>query len=70
VFVVLLENREMTTTPFEAKKNTELRVFEFSDELATDLVEYVAQLSEISVKERGCFTIALSGGSIISVMRY
>ncbi|KAJ4755397.1 6-phosphogluconolactonase [Rhynchospora pubera] len=59
----------MTTTTFEAKKNTDLRVFEFSDELATDLAEYVAQLSEISVKERGCFTIALSGGPIVNVMR-
>lgn len=60
----------MAATACEAKKNTELRVFEFSDELATDLAEYVAQLSEISVKERGCFTIALSGGPIVSVMRY
>ncbi|KAF3323400.1 putative 6-phosphogluconolactonase 1 [Carex littledalei] len=59
----------MATTVCEAKKNTELRVFEFSDELATDLAEYVAQLSEISVKERGCFTIALSGGPIVGVMR-
>ncbi|XP_008775853.2 probable 6-phosphogluconolactonase 2 isoform X1 [Phoenix dactylifera] len=52
----------------EPKKKSELRVFESLDELATDLAEYIAQLSEISVKERGCFTIALSGGSLISLM--
>lgn len=51
------------------KIKSELRVFESADELATDLAEYISQLSENSVKERGCFTIALSGGSLISLMR-
>ncbi|XP_020080889.1 probable 6-phosphogluconolactonase 2 [Ananas comosus] len=55
-------------TSCEAKKKGELRIFESSVELATDLAEYVAQLSEISVKERGCFTIALSGGSLINLL--
>ncbi|KAJ8486561.1 hypothetical protein OPV22_019046 [Ensete ventricosum] len=50
------------------KIKSELRVFESPDELATDLAEYISQLSENSVKERGCFTIALSGGSLISLM--
>ncbi|EHA8590663.1 putative 6-phosphogluconolactonase 2 [Cocos nucifera] len=52
----------------EARKKSELRVFESLDELATDFAEYIAQLSETSVKERGCFTIALSGGSLISLI--
>ncbi|XP_072997892.1 probable 6-phosphogluconolactonase 2 [Typha latifolia] len=52
----------------ETKKTSELRIFESSDELATDLAEYISQLSEISVKDRGCFTIALSGRSLISLL--
>jgi 6-phosphogluconolactonase len=52
----------------ETKKTSEIRIFESSDELATDLAEYISQLSEISVKDRGCFTIALSGRSLISLL--
>ncbi|XP_020244385.1 probable 6-phosphogluconolactonase 1 isoform X1 [Asparagus officinalis] len=48
----------------------ESRVFESLDELATDLAEYISQLSEISVKERGVFTIALTGGPLISLLGY
>lgn len=48
----------------------ELRVFVDTDELSTDLADYIAELSEASVKERGVFAIALSGGSLISLMGY
>ncbi|XP_039139361.1 probable 6-phosphogluconolactonase 2 [Dioscorea cayenensis subsp. rotundata] len=51
-----------------AKGRGDIRIFDTYDELATDLAEYVAQLSESSVKERGYFTIALSGGSLISLL--
>lgn len=54
---------------YEPKKNCEIRIFESSDDMATDLAEYISQVSEISVKERGCFTIALSGGPLLSLMR-
>lgn len=54
---------------YEPKKNSEIRIFESSDDMATDLAEYISQVSEISVKERGCFTIALSGGPLASLMR-
>ncbi|XP_043715238.1 probable 6-phosphogluconolactonase 2 [Telopea speciosissima] len=50
------------------KDGGELRIHENVDELATDLADYIAELSEISVKERGFFAIALSGGSLISLM--
>ncbi|KAJ0963520.1 hypothetical protein J5N97_028642 [Dioscorea zingiberensis] len=53
---------------YDPNKRGELRIFDTLDDLATDLAEYVAQLSEISVKERGCFTIALSGGSLINFL--
>ncbi|KAF5727145.1 putative 6-phosphogluconolactonase [Tripterygium wilfordii] len=45
-----------------------LRIYESLDELGTDLADYVAELSEASVKERGVFAIALSGGTLISLM--
>ncbi|KAJ8760616.1 hypothetical protein K2173_015283 [Erythroxylum novogranatense] len=50
------------------KDRGELRIHESLDELRTDLADYIAELSEASVKERGFFAIALSGGSLISLM--
>ncbi|XP_059648736.1 probable 6-phosphogluconolactonase 2 [Cornus florida] len=50
------------------KDRGELRIHENSDELSTDLADYIAELSEVSVKERGVFAIALSGGSLIRLM--
>lgn len=50
------------------KNKREVKVFESLDELATDLAEYISLLSETSVKERGVFAIALTGGSLISLM--
>ena len=54
---------------YETKKNFEVRVFESLDEMATDLAEFISQISEISVKERGYFAIALSGGPLTRPMR-
>ncbi|XP_076945221.1 putative 6-phosphogluconolactonase 2 [Bidens hawaiensis] len=53
---------------FESNRG-EVRIHESLDELSTDLADYIAELSEVSVKERGFFAIALSGGSVISLMR-
>ncbi|KAJ7943324.1 putative 6-phosphogluconolactonase [Quillaja saponaria] len=46
----------------------ELRIHESLDELSTDLADYIAEISEASVKERGVFAIGLSGGSPIDLM--
>uniref|UniRef100_A0A7C8YRI7 6-phosphogluconolactonase n=2 Tax=Opuntia streptacantha TaxID=393608 RepID=A0A7C8YRI7_OPUST len=46
----------------------ELRIHESLDDLSADLVEYVSELSDASVKERGVFAIALSGGSLIGLL--
>lgn len=54
---------------YETKQNCEIRVFESSDEMAIDLAEFISQASEISVKERGYFAIALSGGPLVRHMR-
>lgn len=52
------------------KDGRELKIYENTDELGTDLADYIAELSEASVKERGAFAIALSGGSLINLMGY
>ena len=51
-------------------KDRVLRIHESLEELSTDLADYIAELSEASVKERGVFSIALSGGSVINLMGY
>ncbi|KAF5443440.1 hypothetical protein F2P56_035995, partial [Juglans regia] len=51
------------------KNRGEVRIHESLDELSTDLADYIAELSEASVKERGVFAIALSGGSLVGLMR-
>ncbi|KVH97711.1 Glucosamine/galactosamine-6-phosphate isomerase [Cynara cardunculus var. scolymus] len=50
------------------KDRGEVRIHESLDELSRDLVDYIAELSEISIKERGVFAVALSGGSLISLI--
>lgn len=52
----------------DVKNSNKLRIFDSLDDLATDLAEYIAQLSDVSVRERGFFTIALTGGSLINLM--
>ncbi|KAK4484042.1 hypothetical protein RD792_011257 [Penstemon davidsonii] len=51
------------------KNGRELRIHENADELSSNLAEYIADLSEASIKERGVFALALSGGSLINLMR-
>ncbi|KAK4260985.1 hypothetical protein QN277_004041 [Acacia crassicarpa] len=46
----------------------EVRIHESLEELKTDLADYIAEISEASVKKRGLFAIALSGGSLISLI--
>lgn len=45
-----------------------MRIHESLDELSTNSADYIAELSEASVKERGVFAIALSGGSLIGLI--
>ncbi|KAF5206328.1 6-phosphogluconolactonase [Thalictrum thalictroides] len=50
------------------KDRGDLRIRDNVDDLGIELAEYIAELSEASVKERGVFAIALSGGSLITLM--
>ncbi|XP_074340514.1 putative 6-phosphogluconolactonase 1 isoform X1 [Apium graveolens] len=50
------------------KEGKEVKIYENLDDLKIDLAEYVAELSEAAVKERGTFSVALSGGSLIGLM--
>ena len=52
------------------KTRGDIRIHESLDELRTGLADYIAEISEASVKERGVFAIALSGGSLIGLMGY
>ncbi|WOH15369.1 hypothetical protein DCAR_0934907 [Daucus carota subsp. sativus] len=47
----------------------EVRIQESVEELSTDLADYISDLSEATIKERGAFCIAISGGSLVSLMR-
>ncbi|KAG1347764.1 putative 6-phosphogluconolactonase 2 [Cocos nucifera] len=58
----------MAASSNHPKMKGELRISDSMDELATHLVEYISQLSENSVKEYGCFTIAVSGRTLIDLI--
>ncbi|KAJ8647297.1 hypothetical protein MRB53_000320 [Persea americana] len=51
------------------KRAPQVRVFDNEEELSTALADYVAQLSEKAVRERGSFSIVLSGGNLIYLLR-
>lgn len=51
------------------RDGAELRIHESLDELRTDLADYIADLSETSVNNRGAFAVALSGGSLVGMLR-
>lgn len=64
-FTIFVRNMDV----YVAKKvGLELRVHENVDVLSSDLAEYISELSEASIKERGVFTLALSGASIVTLM--
>ncbi|KAF7809027.1 putative 6-phosphogluconolactonase 2 [Senna tora] len=52
----------------KSKCDEVIRIHESEDEVKNDLAEYIAQISDASVKDRGVFTIALSHASLIRLM--
>ncbi|XP_043713882.1 probable 6-phosphogluconolactonase 1 [Telopea speciosissima] len=51
------------------KSDKEVKVFHNTEQLSTALAEYVIENSDTAVKERGAFSIVLSGGNLIHLMR-
>ncbi|KAH7855594.1 hypothetical protein Vadar_026582 [Vaccinium darrowii] len=58
----------MAETTTEKGKG-KVQVFDTEDELAVSLAKYIADLSDKYSKERGFFTVVLSGGSLIKSLR-
>lgn len=58
----------MAETAAAAKRKVE--VLGSEEELAAALAKYVADLSDKFVRERGLFTVVLSGGYLIDLLRY
>lgn len=52
------------------KGKGDIKVFDSEEDLAVSLAKYIANLSDKFAKERGAFTVALSGGSLIKSLRY
>ncbi|KAJ0046068.1 hypothetical protein Pint_05149 [Pistacia integerrima] len=57
----------MAETSTDNKKK--VQVFDSEEDLAVSLAKYTADLSEKFCKERGSFTVVLSGGSLIKSLR-
>ncbi|KAJ4963088.1 hypothetical protein NE237_023027 [Protea cynaroides] len=51
------------------KKDPEVRMFNCTEQLSTALAEYVIENSDAAVKERGAFSVVLSGGNLIHLLR-
>lgn len=51
-------------------KNKNVQVFDSEEDLAVSLAKYTADLSAKFGKEKGSFTVVLSGGSLIDSLRW
>ncbi|RZC51227.1 hypothetical protein C5167_019660 [Papaver somniferum] len=59
----------MAGTVKSSKEHHKKEIFENEELLSISLAKYIADLSEKFVKERGSFTVTLSGGSLIKSLR-
>jgi 6-phosphogluconolactonase len=58
-----------TTAAEKGGDKKKVEVFDTEEDLAVSLAKYTADLSEKFSKERGAFTVVLSGGSLIKSLR-
>ncbi|KAG2239437.1 hypothetical protein Bca4012_079332 [Brassica carinata] len=68
----LSEVRSMATTASQTGKEENkkrVEIFDTEENLAIDLAKYTADLSDKFCKERGAFTVVVSGGSLIKSLR-
>ncbi|RRT43015.1 hypothetical protein B296_00037020, partial [Ensete ventricosum] len=61
---------EATSAATAASGKQGLLVFDSEEELSVSLAKYTAELSAKFVRERGAFTVVLSGGSLIQSLRF
>lgn len=59
----------MSTAATTEKNKKEVEVFDSEEDLAVSLAKYTADLSDKFAKERGSFSVVLSGGSLIKSLR-
>ncbi|KAH7440268.1 hypothetical protein KP509_04G099200 [Ceratopteris richardii] len=66
----LVHVRVQTTrqNPAMTTKHGDVKIFEGIQDLTTSLADYISERADAAVKDRGSFSIALSGGSLISTM--
>lgn len=57
------------TTAEKGGDKKKVEVFDTEEDLAVSLAKYTADLSDKFSKERGAFTVVLSGGSLIKSLR-
>lgn len=53
----------------EKSQGKNVKVFDSEEDLAVALAKYTADLSDKFTKERGSFTVVVSGGSLIKSLR-
>lgn len=66
---LLLKRRASVVDAVNDKGKGDIQMFDSEEDLAVSLAKYVADLSDKYAKERGAFTVALSGGSLIKSLR-
>ncbi|WCJ26621.1 6-phosphogluconolactonase 2 [Euphorbia peplus] len=62
-------NFKTAASRMTTEKKKVVEVFDKEDDVAVSLAKYTADLSSKFVKERGCFTVVVSGGSLIKSLR-
>ncbi|KAK6933686.1 Glucosamine/galactosamine-6-phosphate isomerase, partial [Dillenia turbinata] len=65
----LFTKSSMAEVAAAGKSNPKVNVFDSEEDLSVSLAKYTAELSEKFAKERGAFTVVLSGGSLIKSLR-
>lgn len=59
-----------TTTALGKEEKKRVEIYDLEENLAVDLAKFTAHLSDKFCKERGAFTVVVSGGSLIKSLRY
>lgn len=61
--------KSMATTDIGKEEKKRVEIYDLEENLAIDLAKFTANLSDKFCKERGAFTVVVSGGSLIKSLR-